>query len=103
VKDGHFGGQSATQTYTAQDVRFTRSVDGKTIFVFLLGQPKAGSKITIKHLADGIDGVVIKDVDCLGSDKKPFWVFEDGVMTVTAPAATKSNEIATVFKVSIIK
>ncbi len=102
VKDGHFGGQSATQTYTQKDVRFTRSVDGKTIFVFLLGQPKKGENISIEYLAEGAtDGIEIKEVSLLGVEGECDWAFADGKLNLKAPAPSKANEIATVFKVSL--
>jgi len=100
IKAGHFGGQSATIKFSAKDVRFTRSVDGKTIYVFLLGQPDAGAQIAVKHLTDGVE-LNVEDVQLLGSDEKCDWTCGDDVLKVTAPAATKENEIATVFKVKI--
>ncbi|WP_075086107.1 alpha-L-fucosidase [Mariniblastus fucicola] len=102
IKDGHFGGQSATNKYSSKDVRFTRSTDGKKIFVFLLGQPEAGSTLAIKHLAIGSTGeFIIDEVVQLGSDQTLDWKFEEGVLKFTALAPTKANEIATVFKVTI--
>lgn len=102
IQDGHFGGQSATIKYSAKDVRFTRSGDGKTIYAFLLGQPAAGEAIALKHLPDGAESdFEIDDVQFLGSDGQCEWSFDDGVLNLTAPQPTKANKIATVFKVQL--
>lgn len=100
IKEGHFGGQSATIKYSAKDIRFTRSADGKTIYVFLLGQPNAGDRISLKHLADGAESDFgIEDVELLGSDDDCDWSYEDGALNLVAPAANDANVITTVFKV----
>ncbi len=100
IKEGHFGGQSATIKYSAKDIRFTRSADGKTIYVFLLGQPNAGDQIMVKHLANGSEsGFAIMDVEVLGIDEDCDWSYEDDVLKVVAPTATDANVITTVFKV----
>ncbi|MBB3209043.1 alpha-L-fucosidase [Rhodopirellula rubra] len=102
IKDGSHGGQAATIQYSAKDVRFTRSADGKSIYVFLLGQPTPGEEITIKHLADGNnDDLAVATVSQLGADSDCEWTFDEGVLSLTAPPATDSNAIATVFKVVI--
>ncbi len=101
IKEGHHGGQSATIKYTASDIRFTRSADGKAIYVFFLGQPEEGSKLTVRHLAADGQQVDVKDVSLLGSDAPCQWQFEDGLLKVVAPQGTKANEIATVYKVSL--
>ena len=91
---------SATIKYSAKDIRFTRSADGKTIYVFLLGQPNAGDRISLKHLADGAESDFgIEDVELLGSDDDCDWSYEDGALNLVAPAATDANVITTVFKV----
>ncbi len=102
IEDGHFGGQSATINYSAKDVRFTRSVDGKTIFVFLLGQPEAGAPIVVRHLADGSGAeLAIENVSLLGSDQGCQWDHADGVLNLSGPEPTEANKIATVFKVQL--
>ncbi len=96
IKEGHFGGQAATIKFSAKDIRFTRSIDGKSVYVFLLGQPEAGATIAVKHLAD----LAVADVSVLGGDKCQ-WKQADGLLNIVAPAASKTNEIATVFKVQL--
>lgn len=102
IRDGSHGGQAATIKYSEKDVRFTRSADGKTIYVFLLGQPKDGSQIAIKHLANS-EGVqpVIDEVAYLGDGSQCEWTFENDVLNFVAPKPTDANEIATVFEVKL--
>ncbi|SMP69570.1 alpha-L-fucosidase [Neorhodopirellula lusitana] len=102
IRDGSHGGQAATIKYSAKDIRFTRSQDGKTIYAFLLGQPKPGDKIAIQHLLDGSNSdVSIADVTVLGGNPKCEWTVQDGVLNLVAPPATDANKIATVFKVQL--
>jgi alpha-L-fucosidase len=53
VERGRFGGQSDTQRrpFTAEDIRFTQSKDGKTLYAIVLAFPSDG-KIAIKSLAN---------------------------------------------------
>ncbi len=66
---GHFGGQSATMEYTASDVRFTRSKDGKSLYIFTLGMPEASSKITFHDITTP-EGTKIQSVTEVGSKAK---------------------------------
>ena len=49
---GQFDGQRDVVPFTAQDLRFTTSKDGKSLYVIALGWPADG-KVTIKSLASG--------------------------------------------------
>ncbi|HEY3761743.1 MAG TPA: alpha-L-fucosidase [Verrucomicrobiae bacterium] len=54
VEKGRFDGQKDVQTqpFTAEDIRFTQSKDGKTLYAIVLAIPADG-KVTIKSLASG--------------------------------------------------
>jgi alpha-L-fucosidase len=54
VEKGQFGGQTDVQKapFTAEDIRFTRSKDGATLYAIVLDVPADG-KVTIKSLASG--------------------------------------------------
>lgn len=97
IEEGHFGGQSATQEYSASDIRFTTSKDGKTIYVFTLGMPEGGSELSLKHVAGNGDKVM--EVSMLGTDAKIDWNMEGDQLLVTVPDAGEMSEIANVFKV----
>lgn len=96
IKDGNHGGQAATIKFSAKDIRFTRSVDGKTVYVFSLGQSESGASIAVKHLTD----MPVESVSVVGGDQCE-WTQENGVLNLVAPEATEANEIATVFKVQL--
>ena len=51
---GHFGGQTDVQKkpFTAEDIRFTQSKDGKNLYAIVLEIPKDG-QFTVKSLATG--------------------------------------------------
>lgn len=97
IEEGHFGGQSATQEYSASDIRFTTSKDGKTLYVFTLGKPAEGTVLSLKHVV-GAEAAV-KNVSMLGSETKIDWSVEDERLVVTVPQASEMSEIANVFKV----
>jgi alpha-L-fucosidase len=103
IRDGNHGGQSATIKYSASDIRFTRSADGKVVYVFLLGQPEAGAKVLVNHLADGSKGdMAIEGVSLLGSGEKTKWSYDDdGTLSLLAPESGDFNQIATVYKVRL--
>ena len=54
TEKGHFGGQTDVQKkpFTAEDIRFTQSKDGKMLYALVLEIPKDG-QVTIKSLAAG--------------------------------------------------
>ena len=56
AEKGQFDGQRdvASRTFTAEDIRFTQSKDGRTLFAIVLEIPKDG-KINIRSLAAGAE------------------------------------------------
>jgi alpha-L-fucosidase len=102
IRDGSHGGQAATIKFSAKDIRFTRSADDKTVYVFLLGQPKAGDEIEVRQLAsEKKPKFEISDVSVLGSEHQLNWKQIDGGMNFIAPPNAATNEIATVLKVTL--
>ncbi len=96
IEEGEFGGQSATMEYSASDVRFTQSQDGKTIYAFILGMPKANCELTLHHIVGDV-----KNVKTVGSNTELKWSKDGENLTISTPAASAMNEIATVFAISI--
>ena len=96
---GHFGGQAATTEYTAQDGRFLRSKDGKTLYLFMLGKPEVGTEIEIRGLAqhDFLPARGIKRITVLNSGVEAKWGFGLRNFLLTVPDAPV-DDIATVFK-----
>ncbi len=101
IKDGSHGGQSSKIKYSQSDVRFTKSKDGKTLYVFLLGQPESGAALSIKHLGDDRTDPGVSSVSVLGTQQDCEWKFVDGELQLTAPQAGDFNAITTVFKVEL--
>ncbi len=96
VEEGHFGGQSATMQYSVSDVRFTRSSDGSKIYAMTLGCPEANSALTLHHIQGDVASVSL-----VGSEEKLEWSLDGENLTVNTPDASKMNEFATVFRITI--
>ncbi|MEL6357627.1 MAG: alpha-L-fucosidase, partial [Bacteroidota bacterium] len=100
---GEFGGQSATVKYTSEDVRLTRSKDGKTIYMLLLGKPEAGAVINYHNLSHHRyhPAGKIKRITLLGTDiEVPFNDKGYQQFEVTIPNAPM-NDLVTVFKIEL--
>ena len=95
IEAGHFGGQSATIEYSAGDIRFTQSRDGRHLYVFSLGLPEAGAAMQLRTPLDK----AVTSVRVLGSDTELEWRVDDGLLTLQTPDAAAMNEIATVFRI----
>ena len=97
-----FGGQKDTTTipFTAEDIRFTTTKDGKTLYAIVLGWPADG-KITVKSLAKGSANYPgeVGSVQLLG-DSQPVSFSRDGNgLAVTLPAK-KPCDVAYVLKIT---
>jgi alpha-L-fucosidase len=79
---GHFGGQSDVQKapFTAEDIRFTQSKDGKTVYAIVLEIPTDGS-VSVKSLASHSDywPGTIGSVRLVGGGKLKFTRDEAGL------------------------
>lgn len=84
---GQFDGQKdvGSKPFTSEDIRFTQSKDGKTVYAIVLAWPADG-KVTIKSLADdtGLWPGKIGSVRLLGGVKLEFTRDANG-LTVTLP------------------
>jgi alpha-L-fucosidase len=98
---GQFGGQSDVQKhpFTAEDIRFTQSKDGKTLYAIVLGFPTNGI-VTLKSLADPSSYEVgkVQSVRMLGAGTLKFKRDKDG-LTVTLPSK-RPCDIAFALKIS---
>jgi alpha-L-fucosidase len=87
VEKGQFDGQKdvGSKPFTAEDIRFTQSKDGKTLYAIVLEIPKDG-KVTIKSLAGGSEywPGKIGSVRLVGGGKLKFTRNESG-LHVTLP------------------
>jgi alpha-L-fucosidase len=85
---GQFGGLNDTQKapFTAEDIRFTRSKDGKTLYAIVLEMPADG-RVTVKALAEGSTNWTgaIRHVSLVGGAALAFTRDTSG-LHVTLPA-----------------
>jgi len=83
--------------YSHQDIRFTRSKDGKTVYAVMLGWPETGKTVTVASLATG--KVAVADVSLLGCNEKILWNQTPAGLAITLPGE-KTSDIAVAFKVT---
>jgi len=84
--------ENKDKPYTAQDIRFTRSKDGKTVYAILLGRPEDDVTIRSMHLAG--EG----RVDLLGSAAGVAHRINDAHQLVIAPPQSDVGGHAFVFR-----
>ena len=89
---------TATDTYSSQDIRFTTK--GQTLYAIALGWPKDG-KLTIKSLGTGSaqGDFKIRNIQLLGSDQKLKWNRDNTGLKLDLPSQ-KPGEYAFVFKIT---
>lgn len=97
-KSGHFVGRV---DYTAQDIRFTQSKDGKTVYAIVMGRPAEHlvlNSMNVNHAAEDAE------IKLLGADQKVEYQLEqDGVLTITVPRLVEDTmpcQYAYVFKIN---
>lgn len=92
---GHFGGQSATIKYTHKDIRFTRSKDGKQLYIFTLGLPEPDKELEIRTPIES----KVESVSVVGSRDELEWQVNENILTFVTPASSAMDSLATVFRV----
>jgi alpha-L-fucosidase len=97
LEKGSFDGIKDTGKFSSDDVRFTRSKDGKTVYALILGWPGDGATITLKSLtaADHVHAATL-----LGSHAKLVWKESPAGVSITLPKGQPS-EAAVVVKLSV--
>ena len=86
--------------FTAEDVRFTQSKDGKTIYAIVLGGPTNG--VSLKSLGKSAKRLAtsIQKIELLGSKEKLKWTQADEALAISQPKNLPNN-FAIVFIVSL--
>ena len=97
-----YGGQKDTTTipFTAEDIRFTTTKDGKTLYAIVLGWPADG-KITVKSLAKGSANYPgeVGSVQLLGDNQPVSFSRNESGLAVTLPAK-KPCDVAYILKIT---
>jgi alpha-L-fucosidase len=77
--------------FTAEDIRFTQSKDGKTVYAILLGWPGNGAEITIKSLGPQASAWV-DSVSMLATGELLNWSRGADGLHVTMPAKAAGED-----------
>ena len=85
--------------YTFEDIRYTRSKDGRTLYVIALGWPGAGTVVIPESLAKNSITGTITGVSMIGSDRPVSWEWQNERLALTTPNK-KVNDLAVVFKIT---
>ncbi len=100
---GHLGGQSSTVEYSATDVRFTQSKDGKTLYMIFLGVPEQGWTEHYRIMAEHRyfpDGKV-KNISLLATGKPLEYKLDGYGFSLNMPSASALDNIANVVKIEV--
>jgi alpha-L-fucosidase len=90
------GGFIEEVTYTPEDIRYTRSKDGTTLYAILLGWPGAGKTATLSSINP--KHTQIQDITLLGSREPVKWQLTANGLELTMPEHAPS-ELALVFRI----
>lgn len=84
---GQFGGlrDVPTNPYTAEDFRFTRSKDNKTLYAFCLGTPSSETRITSLGSSSKLAERPVASVQLLAGNRKLQWKQEPGALAIQIP------------------
>jgi alpha-L-fucosidase len=89
--------------FTAEDVRFTASKDGRAVYVIVMGWPD--KTLSIKSLGKkaALLDKTVADVELLGARGNVRWSQEDDALSVTTTSAKPASEAASaaVFKLTL--
>ena len=83
--------------YSAKDIRYTASKDGKTVYAILLGVPAVGEKTLCKAFAE--TDARIASVSLLSEAGDVEWADMEEGLQITMPDIRKEGGLATAFKI----
>jgi alpha-L-fucosidase len=89
--------------FTADDVRYTVSKDGRTIYAIVLGQPV--KPVALKSLGKNSQLVdrPISNIELLGSTGTLRWNQDNDALVIDAPSGQTLNDIAVVYKIGLAR
>ncbi len=91
---GNWGGLKdvPTNPYTPEDLRFTTSKDGHTLYAFCFGVPDKEFRIVSLGKDSKLNDKTIAAVEILGRAEKVTWKQEAGALVVSKPATIPDTE-----------
>ena len=84
--------------FTAEDVRYTVSKDGKTLYAIVMGVPDKPLRLTALGRSSGS---AVRSIGLLGGGASVGWKQEDDAVVIQAPALKPVAPDAIVFRISI--
>jgi len=85
---------------TTKDIRFTRSKDGKTVFVIFMGWPGESKDVVVTSIKD--KPLNVKSITIVGSNDQLEWKnTPNGLMIKMPKAMPDKGDIATAIKISL--
>lgn len=91
--DVRMGDRDDRSPYGAENIRFTQSKDGSTIYAIQMGWPGDGKELRLNSFAENGPGrdAHVTNVSLLGSTETIAWSLDDAGLRITAPAAAPSD------------
>jgi alpha-L-fucosidase len=91
--------EGKSKPFTAEDVRFTQSKNGKTLYAIIMGTPT--NAVTIKSLGAnaGLLARLVSKIMLLGSKEKLKWQQSPKALVIECPK-NQSSSIALSFKIT---
>jgi alpha-L-fucosidase len=86
--------------FTSEDVRFTQSKDGKTLYAIVLGAPTNGISIKALGKSAKLLDKPVKKIETLGSKEKLAWEQSADALMISQPKSLPNN-FAVVLKISL--
>jgi alpha-L-fucosidase len=88
--------------YTAENIRFTQSKVGKTIYAIQMAAPTNGEELVLTSFgSEGPGaGVRVAQVSLLGSSEPVVWSREEGGLHITTPVKV-ADELAVVYRIEL--
>ena len=88
--------------YTAENVRFTQSKDGRTVFAIQMAFPDSGSELVLTSFASEGPGskLEVTEVSLLGSDAKTSWSHDDEGLRIVTPNKAP-DELAVIYRITV--
>ena len=85
--------------FTAEDIRYTVSKDGKTLYAISMGWP--ANPVVLKSL--GADAVTVSNVELLGVGETVSWTQHAGALVIKGTPSAPDSEArhAAVYKISL--
>jgi len=89
--------------FTVEDVRYTASKDGQTVYAIVMGAPTQA--VNLKSLGKNAKLLdrAVAGVELLGSSGAPRWNQGDDALVIDPPTGRAPNDIAVVYKISLAR